>query len=58
MLDFGGNGAFVLPGAEDRFYTSGTPTKTGLLYDETMRFRPILKKIGSEKNKLYHPVKE
>ena len=53
IVDFGGTGEFVLPGNENRFYIDNTDG----LQDGTMRWRPVFKEIGSEKCKLYHPVK-
>lgn len=46
LSDFGGTGKFVQAGNQNRFYT-----------DQTMRFRPVFRKVGRQKNKLYHPVK-
>jgi hypothetical protein len=47
LADIGGHGRFVEPGGRGRFYTEG----------QTFRWRPGFAKAGSEKNKLYHPVK-
>ncbi|WP_440134874.1 hypothetical protein [Chitinophaga sancti] len=55
LLDFGGNGRFVLPGSENKFYTS--ENEIGALKKGTMRFRPVRRNAGPLKNKLYHPVK-
>ncbi len=57
IADFGGKGAFVLPGYENRFYLSGVPDQHGRLSDGTMRFRPVYETMGDEANKLYHPIK-
>ena len=55
ITDFGGNGPFVRPGFENKFYLEQEPNnpQTG-----TMRWRPVFDQTGKEKNKLYHPVKE
>jgi hypothetical protein len=58
IIDFGGNGKYVLPGFTNRFYTSANPNTKGVLDKGTMRFRPIFNAIQSEPNKLYHPVKD
>lgn len=57
LLDFGGDGEFVMPGGKNVFYTSGS-TVNGILNPFcTMRWRPSRAKAGIWKNKLYHPVK-
>lgn len=53
IIDFGGTGEFVLPGFENQHYIDNSIG----MQDGTMRWRPIFKQIGSETNKLYHPVK-
>lgn len=53
IIDFGGCGEFVLPGHENQHYIDNSRG----IQDGTMRWRPVFDKIGSEKNKLYHPVK-
>jgi hypothetical protein len=58
IMDFGGEGDFVMAGNENRFYTSGTPHLNGDLKDGTMRFRPAWNAVGADMNKLYHPIKE
>lgn len=50
LLDFGGNGHFVKPGFENRFYTNEHA-------ECTVRYRPVMQEAGSLQNKLYHPVK-
>jgi hypothetical protein len=55
LLDFGGEGTFVLKGFENRFYTAHD-SKT-LPSDSTLRYRPIRYKEGNSPNKIYHPVK-
>ncbi len=50
LRDFGGNGSFVKPGDENRFYLSNSD-------NSTVRWRPPFKKIGQNDQKLYHPVK-
>jgi hypothetical protein len=57
IMDFGGEGQFVMPGFENRFYINNTPNSKGELKDGTVRFRPRYKEPGDEKDKLYHPVK-
>ena len=57
VLDFGGQGNFVNPGDENKFYTSSTSDPNGSLNEGTMRFRPVWQYPGEEKNKLYHPIK-
>lgn len=57
LMDFGGEGQFVLPEFKNKFYISSTPNTQGKLVDGTMRWRPIFKVVGEQKNKLYHPVK-
>ncbi len=53
IIDFGGAGEFVLPGFENQHYIDNSVGTQ----DGTMRWRPVFDKIGTEKNKLYHPVK-
>lgn len=57
IADFGGNGEFVSAGNENLFYTSEGYDQEGKLMEGTMRFRPVWEKVGTEINKLYHPVK-
>ncbi len=47
LRDFGGEGKFVKPRDENRFY----------LYNSTLRWRPLIKRVGKNDHKLYHPVK-
>lgn len=57
LLDFGGDGEFTVPGAENRCYTSGS-TRDGVPNPFcTMRWRPSRAKAGIYRNKIYHPVK-
>ncbi|MDD1684075.1 MAG: DUF3405 domain-containing protein, partial [Methanoregula sp.] len=57
LLDFGGNGTFVLPGSENKHYTSGS-TRDGVPNPFcTLRWRPSTVTAGIRRNKLYHPVK-
>ena len=53
--DIGGNGEFVQPGNENRFY-SNTPTRP-TLGPGSFVFRPVIDGVGKEPNKLWHPVK-
>lgn len=55
LLDFGGEGRFVLKGFANKFYTahdSKTP-----LSESTLRYRPVRYQEGNSPNKIYHPVK-
>lgn len=58
VADFGGDSKYVLPGFENKFYISSKPNSRGILSDGTMKFRPIFNIIGSEPDKIYHPVKD
>lgn len=53
--DFGGDGPFVRPGNENRFYTN-TPWRTGL-GPGTFKYRPARRWRGLRPGKLWHPVK-
>ena len=56
VADFGGNGPFVIPGHDDRFYINGHISDD--CNDGTMRFRPLIQPSEiTVDNKLYHPVK-
>ena len=55
LLDFGGEGRFVLNGFENKFYIAHD-CKT-LSAESTLRFRPVRYQEGSNPNKIYHPVK-
>jgi len=57
IMDFGGDGSFVLQENKNLFYTSSQSNGNGVLTEGTMRFRPSWNITGNEKNKLYHPVK-
>lgn len=46
IRDISGSSKFTVPDMDNKFYTRGT-----------MRYRPAFWLYGSEKNKLYHPVK-
>jgi hypothetical protein len=53
--DIGGEGEFVRPGNENRFYTNtrlSNPLSPG-----TFVFRPLLTEVGDQPGKLWHPVK-
>lgn len=53
ILDFGGDGEFVLPGFKDKFYISPSQHSGG-----TVRYAPpISRGEFRTKNRLYHPVK-
>jgi hypothetical protein len=58
ITDFGGKGEYVLSGFENRFYLFGKQSKESSLLGSTMRFGPVFNEIGSELNKLYHPIKD
>lgn len=57
IIDFGGTGKFVLPGFENKHYTSCI-SKQGELCEGTFRYRPVMPHVGPHINKLYHPVKQ
>lgn len=57
LLDFGGTGHFVPQHLENRFYTSGTINDGKDLSEGTMRYRPAWPAVGTDLNKLYHPIK-
>jgi len=57
LLDFGGNGAYVLPGYRNRFYTSQSSKTGDIRVLGTVRFRPSRKRAGKRPDTLYHPVK-
>lgn len=57
LVDFGGKGAYVLPGMENKFYTGRQPNLVGVLDTGTLRFRPVHSRVGFRRNKIYHPVK-
>jgi hypothetical protein len=57
LLDIGGNGRYVIPGAENRYYTSFSWRDGELMYFGSMRFRPEIRTAPSRRNTLYHPVK-
>ncbi|MBN2349208.1 MAG: hypothetical protein JXJ22_10240 [Bacteroidales bacterium] len=52
ILDFGGNGRYVLDECINKYYTGNIELNAG-----TMRYRPPFLNFGKEKNKLYHPIK-
>lgn len=53
LRDFGGNGKFVRPGDEGRFYIQDKKPE-----DCSVRWRPIFRQIPENSGKLYHPVRE
>ena len=57
LLDFGGNSEFTPPRFRNRFYTSHGFRNGGLMIFGTMRYRPSRARVGTLKNKIYHPVK-
>lgn len=57
LADFGGTGEFVPPGRENKFYIDSLEEETGNLYTGTVRWRPLFTRVGTEEDKLYHPVK-
>lgn len=57
LVDFGGEGRFVLPGMRNRFYRDAPANPAGELVHGTMRYRPVRTGVGSKRNKLYHPIK-
>jgi hypothetical protein len=54
--DIGGQGEFVAPGHEDRFYVN-TPSDE-CLQPGTFVFRPSLASAGTRPNTLWHPVRD
>jgi hypothetical protein len=56
ICDFGGTGAYVLPGTENKFYISSKFDPVGEPRESTMRYRPCIDTMDKA-NKLYHPVK-
>jgi hypothetical protein len=57
LLDFGGDGQFVLPGMQNKFYIAQPANPKGHLRTGTLRWRPEHDSMGNLKNKIYHPVK-
>jgi hypothetical protein len=57
LADFGGEGEFVLPGMQNKYYTASLPNREGRLESGTFRYRPLYDRPGQAKDKLYHPVK-
>jgi hypothetical protein len=57
LMDFGGRGAYVPQGMENKFYTGRSPNPAGLLDEGTLRWRPNHMWTGFRWNKIYHPVK-
>jgi hypothetical protein len=54
--DIGGDGPFVKPANVNRFYTNRRLTNE--LSPGTFVYRPVHRAMGTEPNKLWHPVKE
>jgi hypothetical protein len=57
IMDFGGNGKFVMNGNENKYYTSSKSNPKGILFNGSMRFRPVIREYREGINKLYHPCK-
>lgn len=57
VIDFGGDGKFVKPGYENKYYTSSKSNPGGVLYSGSMRYRPCIGEFREGINKLYHPCK-
>jgi hypothetical protein len=55
LEDIGGDGEFVAPGNHNRFYTNTLSSPT--LAPGSLVFRPARCWLGSQRNKLWHPVK-
>jgi hypothetical protein len=53
--DFGGEGEFVPPGNENRFYCNDRFSSR--LSPGTFVYRPVMTAAGSEPARLWHPVK-
>jgi hypothetical protein len=56
LLDFGGLGQFTPPDLKNKFYTLPEQNKVAQM-SCSFRYRPIWYEVGTEENKLYHPVK-
>lgn len=57
IAEFGGVGKYVLPGCENRFYTSTDICRNGSIGNGSMRFRPVISKAEMRLPLIYHPVK-
>ncbi|UGU15235.1 DUF3405 domain-containing protein [Sinomicrobium kalidii] len=58
IMDFGGEGEFVLSGNESKFYIGDYTNNTAVHNpNTTFRWRPVFTTVGSITNILYHPVK-
>jgi hypothetical protein len=57
LADFGGDGKFVPEGMKNQFYTWQSRYSQGSSQRGTLRYRPVYSRVGSSKNKIYHPVK-
>lgn len=57
LVDFGGNGRFIVPGTKNLFYTGSASNRQGGLNKGTMRYYPPFAGVGFQSNKLYHPIK-
>jgi hypothetical protein len=55
--DLGGNGKYVINGFENKFYKNENKHIGPHPEKSSMRYRPVMFRIGNEKNILYHPVK-
>jgi len=57
ILDFGGNGPYVMKDFYERFYVDCTENDQGILDTGSMRWRPVINKDELILNKLFHPCK-
>jgi len=57
IVDFGGDGEFVLQGYQNKFYLPSPIKNEPNGKGGTMCCRPVFKSIGDVPDKLYHPVK-
>jgi hypothetical protein len=55
LEDIGGDGEFVRPENRNRFYRNTPTTKT--LAPGSFVFRPVMDRVGGERDTLWHPVK-
>ena len=55
--DLGGDGKYVINGFKNKFYIENKDEPGLHPENGTMRFRPVMYRVGKRKNILYHPVK-